>query len=709
MGVLYGRALVQPTTIDQEAREVDVVCATEKMVTRFGWEEDYDEMLVCEAGAIRMDRANQGLPLLDCHNAYTVHSQLGRTVKVWINESRQLCARVRFSSRPEVAGIFQDVVDGIVKGISVGYEIYKFEREERPNGARPIYRAIDWMPSELSLAPVPADIDSGIRAVQQQHPVEIINKRITNTTTNMKKTRATETGKTMEYVVEGDPVKQGDIVTVDGVKGVALSDGEVGDTITLTLIEEEVTPTDSDEAKTNEDVVAAAEDAAAAAEDAAAAAKDAAAAVTEATGGTEQTEENRKRTQAIQQMARAAGLSADYALALVGTDLTVEQCSTAIMRRLAKRSQENGVNGNHSVRATGLDAGTKKRMAVENALLHRIYPSKFSLDAGAREFRGMTMVEIGRELLSERGINTRGLDRSEVAKMVFNRAHSTSDFPLLFEGVINKMLRAQYEFAPEFWDKIARQTSVDDFRARGLYSAGVANGMKKIPEGGEIKYTTLKESKEQIRVETFGEGISYTRQAFINDDLGVFSIIPSAFVRHWDMLRGNLVWGLLTDNVKMSDGKGIFDATHGNLLTGASSALSEESLAAAKTAMMKQKDIAGQIIRMVPRYLIVSPENEMMAKKLVTATTPVKFEDVNVFAGAFDVIVEPRLTDPKAWYLMADPYAVDSLYYAYLEGNEGLRVDSTEEFKTDSMDYAVRGDFGAAAIDYRGIVKAAGK
>lgn len=709
MGVLYGRALVQPTTIDQEAREVDVVCATEKMVTRFSWDEDYDEMLVCEASAVRMDRANQGLPLLDCHNSYSVHSQVGRTVKVWINESRQLCARVRFSSRPEVAGLFQDVVDGIVKGISVGYEIYKFEREERPNGARPIYRATDWMPIEISLAPVPADIDSGIRTGQRQHPVEIINKRITNTTTNMKKTRATETGKTMEYVAEGDPVKQGDIVTVDGVKGVALSDGEVGDTITLTLIEEEVTPTDSDEAKTNEDVVAAAEDAAAAAEDAAAAAKDAAAAVTEATGGTEQTEENRKRTQAIQQMARAAGLSADYALALVGTDLTVEQCSTAIMRRLAKRSQENGVNGNHSVRATGLDAGTKKRMAVENALLHRIYPSKFSLDAGAREFRGMTMVEIGRELLSERGINTRGLDRSEVAKMVFNRAHSTSDFPLLFEGVINKMLRAQYEFAPEFWDKIARQTSVDDFRARGLYSAGVANGMKKIPEGGEIKYTTLKESKEQIRVETFGEGISYTRQAFINDDLGVFSIIPSAFVRHWDMLRGNLVWGLLTDNVKMSDGKGIFDATHGNLLTGASSALSEESLAAAKTAMMKQKDIAGQIIRMVPRYLIVSPENEMMAKKLVTATTPVKFEDVNVFAGAFDVIVEPRLTDPKAWYLMADPYAVDSLYYAYLEGNEGLRVDSTEEFKTDSMDYAVRGDFGAAAIDYRGIVKAAGK
>ncbi len=708
MGVIYGRALVQPATIDQEAREVDVVCATEKMVTRFGWEEDYDEMLVCESSAIRMDRANQGLPLLDCHNSYSVHNQVGRSVKIWINDSRQLCARVRFSSRPEVDGLFRDVADGILKGISIGYEIYKYEREERPNGARPIYRATDWMPIEISLAPVPADIDSGVRSGQRQHPVEIINKRNSNTT-NMKKKRATETGKTMEYVVEGDPVKKGDIVTVDDIKGVALSDGEEGDTITLTLIETEAIQDESDEGRTNEDAVKAAEDAAAAAEDAAAAAKDAVAAVTEATSGTEQTDETRNRTLAIQQMVRAAGLSTDYALGLVATDLSVDQCSTAIMRRLAKRSQENGVNGNHSVRMTGLDAGTKKRMAIENALLHRIYPSKFSLDAGAREFRGMTMVEIGRELLSERGINTRGMDRSEVAKLVFSRAHSTSDFPLLFEGVINKMLRAQYEFAPEFWDKIARQTSVDDFRARGLYSAGIANGMKKIPEGGEIKYTTLKESKEQIRVETFGEGISYTRQAFINDDLGVFSIIPSAFVRHWDMIRGNLVWSLIIDNVKMSDGKNLFDTTHGNLLSGTSSALSEDSLAAAKTAMMKQKDIAGQIIRMQPRYLIVSPENEMMAKKLVTATTPVKFEDVNVFAGAFDVIVEPRLTDPKAWYLLADPYAVDSLYYAYLEGNEGLRVDSTEEFKTDSMDYAVRGDFGAAAIDYRGIVKAVGK
>ncbi len=679
MGVQYGRALVQPETIDPEAREVDVVCATERTVTRFNWKEDYDEMLVCEASAIRMDRANQGLPLLDCHNSWSVHSQVGRTVKVWVNDMRQLCARVRFSNRPEVVGLFQDVVDGIVKGISVGYEIYKFEREERPDGARPIYRATDWMPIEISLAPVPADIDSGIRAGQQQHSVEIIEKKTSNIK-NME--RSIEKGHTMEYTVEDDPVKLGDIVTIDDVQGVALADGAVGETITLTLIESEgANPTDDD--------VAADEPAA-----------DTSAADDERGFASEQMGQ---RVASIRRMTRAAGLPDGYALSLVGTDMTLEQCSGAIIRQLAKRKQN--VNGTHGVQV-GLDAGTKKRMAVENALLHRIYPAKFALDDGAREFRGMSLVEIGRELLSERGVNTRGMDRTEVANAFFKRSASTSDFPLLFEGIIHKMLRAQYEFAPEFWEKIARQTSVDDFRAKGLYSAGVVNGMKKIPEGSEIKYTTLQESKQTIQVETFAEGIRFTRQAFINDDLGVFSIIPSAFVRHWNTTRGDLVWKLVTDNGKMEDNKALFHADHGNLISGA---LNETTLAAGKTALAKQTDVAGSLIRVLPRFLVVPPELEIVAKKLVTATTPAKSDDVNVFAGAFDVIVEPRLTDPNAWYLMADPYAVDHLYYAYLEGNEALRVNSTEEFKTDSMDYAVRGDFGAAVIDYRGLVKSTGK
>lgn len=699
MKMQWGRALVQPNTIDVERREVDVVFATETPVPRFGWEEDYDEVLVCEPDAVRMDRANRGLPVMDCHSTYSVFHQLGRSIKVWFNDNRELCARICFSSRAEVVELFADIAAGIVKDISVGYQVYKFERTEQPGAPRPTYRAIDWMPTELSFAPVQADINSEVRNSQDEHTVEIISIQTSNTKT-MK--RADE-GKTTQYTVEGEPVKAGDIVTAGDVKGVALTDGEVGDTITLTLIED-------DSAESADNVTAAAEEAAAAAIDAAGAAEDAAAAAQEAAaaaaGEPGAEEEARSRMDAILKSTRAAKLPDTFAIGLFRSKLNIDQCRQAVIIHMAKN--QRNVNGGHAV-SVGLDGATKKRTAVQNAILHRVYPAKFSLDAGAREFRGMTLIEMGKELLHEHGVSTRGLSKTQVADRVFGRSMSSSDFPLLFEGVIDKMLRAQYEFAPEHWDKIARQTTVMDFRAKGLYQAGSTNGMKKVAEGGEIKYTKLTESKSTIRVESYAEGISFTRQAFINDDLGAFAVIPANFVKDWDETRGALVWGLLIDNVKMADEKNLFSADHANLLTGANSALSEAGLSNAKVLLSRQKSIDGRIIRVLPKYLIVPPELEVTAKKLITDITPTKATDANVFANAFDVIVEPRLTDATAWYLSADPNAVDSLYYAYLEGNETLRVNSDENFKTDSMDYAVRGDFGAAAIDYRGVVKANGK
>lgn len=712
MGTLQSRALIQPSTLDQQTREFDVVFLTEQLVTRFGWVEDYDELLVCEPSAIRMDRANRGLPVLDCHRSDSVFHQVGRTVKVWLNDQRQLCARVRLSQRKEMAGLLQDIADGIVKDISGGYEVYKYEREERGKDERPIYRAVDWMPTELSFAPVQADINSEIRTGLPQHPVTIIHS--TSNHNSMSK-RTTQAGKTTQYTVEGEPVKAGDIIIADGIKGVALSDGQEGDIITLSLISDDNDDTAGDDADraddTSEDDANRTEDVddpdAASRNADTEAANEAAAQVLGRTipTGPSTVTDNDERLQSILQSTRAAGLSDTFAITLhQNKKLSVEQCRQAIIEHMARNSKN--VHATHGIEV-GLDGDTKKRMAITNALLNRIAPKQFKLDSGAREYRNMTMTEIGKVMLAERGIKTSQMSKSEIAAAFFKRSHSTSDFPELFSGIIDRMLQAQYEYAPEYWDKIARQTTVADFRAKGLYRAGVANGMKEIKEGGELQYTKLEMSAETIQVATFGEGIRYTRQAFINDDLGVFETIPQAFVRHWSTLRGNIVWKLLTDNVKMSDGKTLFHSDHKNLVSGA---LSETSLAAAKTALMTQRDINGEIIRAQPRFLIVAPENELMAKKLVTQTTPTKIEDVNIFAGAFDIIVEPRLSSaPDEWYLASDPYAVDALYYAYLNGSEGLRVESSEEFRTDSMDYAVRGDFGAAAIDWRGIVKSTGK
>lgn len=683
MQTRHTRALVQPGTINADTREVDVVFATERPIPTCGWDEDYDEILVCEPRAVRMERAETGLPVMDCHNTFSVFNQIGIANTVWFNDKRELCARIQFSNRPQVEELFKDIEAGIVKNISVGYNIYKYEREEKEGAPRPIYRAVDWMPTEISFAPVQADIGAGVRAEGEQHTVEIIqNSKIMDA-----KKRQVEKGKTVDYVVEGEAVKAGDKVITDDVTGIALQDGEVGDTVTLSLIEAEPDEQPDTTADTANDKPADPEQRGA------------------------RTVSDRTRLNSLLTSTRAAQLPDSVAIDLFNSGKPLSECRQVIIEKtVSERSAKNVINGTHGVEV-GVEAVDKKRNAIRDAILNRVQPAKFELAEGSRNFRGMTLYEMSKELLMERGVNVRGKSKSEVADMIFGkRSVSTSDMPLIFEGIIDKMLRTDYEFAPEYWDKIAKQVSLPDYREKGLYQFGVRNGMKETQEGGEIKYTVPTESKETIRLKNYAEGISITRHAFINDDLSVLDKIPAYFVKDWNELRGDLVWGLVTDNVKLkSDDKPLFDTAHGNVLTGANSALSETSLAAAKVLMSKQKSIDNRLIRILPKFLIVPPELEITARKLITSITPAKSEDVNVFANAFTVIVEPRLTDPTAWYLAADPNAYDGLNYGYLDGNESLRVHSKDDFDKDTFDYAVRGDFGVAAIDFRSWLKSKGK
>ena len=658
---MYGRALIQPASLNTDNKEVEVVFATETPVERFGWDEDYNEVLCCEKSAIRMNYIKKGLPVLDSHNSWSVFSQIGKTTEIWINDKREVCARIQFSKRMQVEELFKDITDGIVSEISVGYRVYKFEREPQDEGKRPVYRAVDWMPTEISFVPVPADVNCGVRSQSDENEI-IINFQ--NDRKMAKKS------KRKDYEVVDNPVKKGDEITIDGDTYIAQEDGEVGDTIQVDPKEER-----------NLDVQSI---------------------------RTVATQEERARLDAILVSIRAAKLTDTYAIELYQSKKTIEECRQDIISQMVA-NQAPPVSGNHTA-GVGVEGIEKKRDAIQEAILHRVSPSVFKLKDGKNEYRGMTLIEMGKELLTERGLNVRGTDKTQVANLVFSRTHSSSDFPILFEGAIDKMLRADYAFAPEFWDKIARQTSVTDFRAKNLYQVESLNGMQETPEGDEIKYTTLVEGKASIRVKSYAEGIKFTRQAFINDDLNALAIIPSRFVKDWDEKRSILVWGLITDNVTMPDGKALFHADHKNLLTGAASAFSEDSLEAAQLLMKMQTDLSGtRRIRVIPKYLIVHPKLEVKARKLLTAVTPSTTQDVNVFANAFTIIIEPRLTDPDAWYLSADPNAIDSLYYAYLEGNENLRVNNEDDFNTDSMKYAVRGDFGTAAIDWRGLVKSNGK
>jgi hypothetical protein len=702
----YVRAQIQKNTFKKETRSFDVVFVTENPCP--AWHPDignFNEILSCEEKYVRMQRANIGLPVFDMHWPRNVMVQLGKARNIkFIN--REGLATITLGARADDA-LITDLENEMIDGISVGYNVYKYLPENIIPGQTPTYRAIDWEPGEISFAPVQADFNSRIRSNNADSHILIIDNYSLNKNAEMNKlkcacghefesdatraacpkcgafaetrTAATDLDKIRKEATDTQKVRLDTILT--STREAKLSDAEA-----IEFFKSEKSIEEIRQAITLKSVP-----------------------VPNLEQIRKEANEAQKvRLDSILKSTHAAKLSDTDALEFFKSEKSIEEIRQAVIDKFV--TGDPNINGNHSA-GMGKEAIDKKREAATEAMLHRIAPSVFKIDEkkGINEFRSMSLIEIVKEFAQERGQSIRGLDRMKIADMVFagTREQSTSDFPLLLEQLADKLLRQDYAFAPEYWQLIAKETSARDFKPKNLYQVESKNGMKEVPEGKEIEYTSLEEAKQTISVKSFAEGIMFTRKAFINDDLSAFSLIPNRFALDWNTLRGDRVWGLLIDNVTMDDKKALFHADHKNLITN-DGALSDASLQAALLLFRRQKAIDGvRRLRVIPKFLVCAPDLEIPARKLLSSVFATKTGDVNVWNNSYQLIVEPRLTG-NDWYLGADPAQIDSLYYCYLDGNSGLRSNREDNFNTDSIKFAVRGEFDANAIDYRGWVKVKG-
>ena len=143
-----------------------IVFTTGAGVKCFDWYRDraYVEELVVEEGAIRLDRLRRGAPLLNTHSQWSLEAQLGVVENPLIQNGQGTCSAT-FSRRESVAGYVQDVADGIIRNVSVGYVRHRIEMvAPATEGELWRYRVVDWEPYEVSLVPIPADMDSQIRS-----------------------------------------------------------------------------------------------------------------------------------------------------------------------------------------------------------------------------------------------------------------------------------------------------------------------------------------------------------------------------------------------------------------------------------------------------------------------------------------------------------------------------------------------------------------
>lgn len=159
-GPLFRSEAITREAVNQEARTVELSFSSEEPIERwFG-----HEILDHTPSAVRMDRLRTGAPLLLDH---VTREQVGVVEAASIRERRGT-AVVRFSKSARGEEVFQDVLDGIRRNVSVGYRIHEVVLEKETEGVA-TYRATDWEPLEVSLVAVPADPTVG---VGRQHATE---------------------------------------------------------------------------------------------------------------------------------------------------------------------------------------------------------------------------------------------------------------------------------------------------------------------------------------------------------------------------------------------------------------------------------------------------------------------------------------------------------------------------------------------------------
>lgn len=647
------RALFKPESIDLEKRTVDVVFGSDDPVLMGYWE-NYYEILKFDTNSVRLQRLNSGAPLLDGHYG----KQVGVVERAWV-DGKLGYATIRFSKNPAADEIFKDVADGIKRNISIGYNIFEYREIDGGEGKISTFEATDWEPFEISIVSVPADIKAGVRSIKERSV-----------------------------------------------------DGEVLNKVKILKLNRQMTETPEEKAtrEANERAAAASEATRNAAEAAERARLASEKTVTDQAAIDAAITSERNRSSQILTAVRSAKLPAEFAEELIKDPaITIDKAREKIIAKFAEGDQGRGAQ----VNVTGEDERQKFRASMEEALEKRVNPG-MKLEKG-RQFANMNLMDLAGEACRAMGIETRGMSKREIAQIALGvtraaGAMSTSDFPLILANVVNKRLLAAYELYPRTFTPFCTQSNASDFKAKTLVRLGdIVEDMAEVKEGGAYKAATMGENKESYVVKKYGRIINITWEMIVNDDLSAFSRIPAAFAQAAAQKQSDIVWDiLLAGTATLSDGKAVFHADHNNL-DAAGNAIDITQLQAGRKAIRIQKSLGDKFLNLAPSFLLVGPNKELEAYQYTSANyVPAQHDKINpAYNTGLKTIVEPRITD-NAWMLACAPGMIDTIEYAFLEGEGELFTETRQGFEIDGVQVKARMVFGAAPIDYRGFFKNVG-
>jgi hypothetical protein len=305
----------------------------------------------------------------------------------------------------------------------------------------------------------------------------------------------------------------------------------------------------------------------------------------------------------------------------------------------------------------------------------------------------------------------------EADRMLRASGFSTISLPGILGNVANKSMLAAYQAQNTTWQLFCALGDNKDFKPATRYRLTGEGEFKPVAPDGRIHHIGLTEESYTSQIGTEGALIGLTRQAIINDDMGMLTQTPKIIGRMDAIAQEKAVYTLL-----LSNPAGFFASGNGNYQEGSGTVLGVDSLTAAETLFLKQVDDNGDPILVAPAVLLVPPELNVSASSLTRTleirdtTASTKYTTNNPHAGRFTSAASPWLSNTKltgysttAWYLLAGPGDVAIMEMAFLNGQQNPTIESGDtSFDTLGMMWRGFHDWGVSMRDKRAGVKSKG-
>lgn len=345
--------------------------------------------------------------------------------------------------------------------------------------------------------------------------------------------------------------------------------------------------------------------------------------------------------------------------------------------------------------------------SVKQSLLARAGIDKDKANAKDNAYNAMTLRELARASLVDRGISVSGQNAMSMVGLAFT--HSSSDFGQILIDVAHKSLLKGWETAAENFDQFTSRGTLTDFRAAKRVGLGDFGHLPQVGEGEEYTYGTIGDEGASVALATYGQLFSITRQAILNDDMHLLTKIPEKMGQAARATIAKLVFALLTGNAKAQDGKALFDASHKNTITNA--VLDLANIDKGIQMMNGFVNARGEPLAIEPEFMLLPTSMYTRGLQLIKSAS-VEGADANsgIINPLRDIVTPVKsarlqAADEKSWYLINK----EAIEVSYLDGIDTPYMEQQQGFTVDGVSTKVRIDAGVNVIDYRGIVKVTNK